>query len=61
MCRGGVANAKPRYLLDASGGYNNQHEPVSYTANNKGGIWPYSHIYAVKGTILSDFSRPKVT
>ena len=28
----------------ASGGYNNQHEPVSYTANNKGGIWPHSLI-----------------
>ena len=45
-------------------GYNNQHEPVSYTANNKGGIWRqvlYRDIYAVKGIILSHFSRPKVT
>ena len=37
---GGIANAKPKYPLDASGRYNNQHEPVSYTANKKGGIWP---------------------
>ena len=29
-----------------SGGYNNQHEPVSYTANNNGGMWPHSLIKA---------------
>ena len=46
MCGGcgGVVNAKPKYPPDASGGYNNQHEPVSYTANNKGGIWPHNLI-----------------
>ena len=27
-----------------SGGYNNQHEQVSYIANNKGGMWPHSLI-----------------
>ena len=36
--------AKPKYPPDASGGYNNQHEPVSYTANNKGDIWTHSLI-----------------
>ena len=27
-----------------SGGSNNRHEPVSYKANSKGGIWPHSLI-----------------
>ena len=47
-----------------SGGYNNQHEPgiIQPIIKEVYGLTVlYRHIYAMKGTILGHFSRPKVT